>query len=507
MALFIKKKLMAFQRLALILGDSLFPNHEALTPDAHTLFFMAEDDGLCTHFQYHKHKLVLFLSAMRSHADQVREAGFALTYYPLSSQGNDQPYEEKLAQCLHENPDIQELVTYDIEDHFFQDRVQAFCEAQGLRLHIVDTPKFLFPRRDFDDYLSHSKKPFQHYYYIRQRKALNLYVDGEKQPVHGSWSFDHDNRQRLPKNPSLPEHPKLTWTKHTEDVAQMVEARFPDHPGEAANFHWATTREQAMAMLERFLEERFEQFGPYEDAFEPNQVFLYHSVLSPYLNMGLLTPGEMVERVVAHEQKHQTHFPSVEGLLRQIVGWREFMRGMYHSHEMEKNFFGHERRLTQAWYTGDTGIPPLDDTIRKVQTHAYVHHIERLMVAGNIMLMSEIHPDEVYRWFMEMFIDSADWVMVPNVYGMSQFADGGSFATKPYIAGSNYISKMSHYPKKGDWTDIMDGLYWRFIDKNRALFAKNNRMAMMAKTFDKMKEERKHKILNAAERFLETTTA
>lgn len=498
---------MIYRRLALVLGDCLFPDHYALEPDAETLFFMAEDEGLCTHFKYHKHKLILFLSAMRSHADGLRDQGREVHYHVLEASSTPSSYEDKLDACLQAYPQLNTLVTYDIEDAFFRDRIERFCRDRSLTLQVVDSPKFLFPQRDFEDYLQHTRKPFQHYYYIRQRKALDLYVDDQKQPLHGSWSFDHDNRQRLPRKPSLPNHRPSAWTQHTRDVAAWVEQHFADHPGSADDFHWATTRNQVLDKLDIFLKERFDDFGPYEDAFEPDQVFLYHSVLSPYLNMGLLTPAELVERVVAHERQHQTHFPSVEGFLRQIIGWREFMRGMYHTHAMQKNFFGHERRLTDAWYSGETGIPPLDDTIRKARRYAYVHHIERLMVAGNIMLMSEIHPDAVYRWFMELFIDSADWVMVPNVYGMSQFADGGSFATKPYIAGSNYISKMSHYPKKGAWVDIMDGLYWRFIDKNRQLFARNNRMAMMARTFDKMKEERKRSILGAAEDFLGRMTA
>jgi deoxyribodipyrimidine photolyase-related protein len=493
---------MPFRRLALVLGDSLFDDHSALAPDAGTLFFMAEDDGLCTHFRYHKHKLVLFLSAMRSHADALRAKGYALAYHALPAEGEDLPYEAKLDETLAAHPSIDTLTTYEIEDHFFERRILDYCSHKGLSLALVDSPKFIFPRRDFDQYLSQTKKPFLHYYYIRQRKALRVLVDDQQAPWHGAWSFDQENRQRLPKGHVEPTHPEPAWTAHTHDVLGLVDTRFPGHPGDTAGFRWATTSAQVDELVQGFLSERFDRFGPYEDAFEPDQPFLYHSVLSPYLNMGLLRPADLLERVLAENERRELPFPSLEGFVRQIIGWREFLRGMYHTHELQKNFFGHRRRLTEAWYQGTTGIPPLDDTIGKARRYAYVHHIERLMVAGNLMLMCEIHPDDVYRWFMELFIDSADWVMAPNVYGMSQFADGGSFATKPYIAGSNYIAKMSHYPKKGGWTEVMDGLYWRFIDQNRGLFAQNNRMSMMAKTFDKMKEDRKRKILSAAESFL-----
>ncbi|MEM9328729.1 MAG: FAD-binding domain-containing protein, partial [Bacteroidota bacterium] len=254
-----------------------------------------------------------------------------------------------------------------------------------------------------------------------------------------------------------------------------------------------------------FLKERFDQFGPYEDAIDQQGVFLFHSVLSPYMNMGLLTPEEVVQRALAHYQQQKTHFASVEGFVRQIIGWREFLRGIYHQYhdDLYANFFRHERRMKDCWYEGTTGIPPLDDSIHKAQNYGYTHHIERLMVLGNIMLLCELHPDEVYRWFMEMYVDSADWVMAPNVYGMSQFADGGIFATKPYIGGSNYILKMSNYSKKGDWPDTINGLYWRFIDRNRELFSKNPRMSMMTRTLDKMNSEKKEKIFGLAEAFID----
>ena len=191
--------------------------------------------------------------------------------------------------------------------------------------------------------------------------------------------------------------------------------------------------------------------------------------------------------------------------MRQIMGWREFLRGIYHYYDLEENYFNHQRKLTKAWYEGTTGIPPLDDTIKKAQQYGYTHHIERLMVAGNLMLMSGLHPQEVYRWFMEMYVDSADWVMAPNVFGMSQFAEGGIFATKPYISGSNYLKKMSDYGQ-GDWCDIVDGLYWGFIDRHRETFAKNQRMGMMLATLKRMNPEKKERIFKAAEAWIQKVT-
>ena len=289
---------------------------------------------------------------------------------------------------------------------------------------------------------------------------------------------------------------------------RIVNATFPVHPGKASDFWLGTSRHQALHALDRFLIERFGQFGPYEDAFESDQVFLFHSVLSPYINLGLITAGEVVEKAIHYAEHHDIPFAGLEGFVRQLIGWREFVRGMYHTHEvkMRDNFFGHQRKLTDHWYEGTTGIVPLDDTIKKAQCYGYTHHIERLMIAGNMMLLCQIHPDEAYRWFMEMYVDSADWVMVPNVYGMSQFAGGGVFATKPYICGSNYWSKMSGYSKSADWAPTVDALYWHFIDNNRKFFGSNPRMSMMVSLLDKKNPDNLKKITRTAVSFIEQFT-
>jgi deoxyribodipyrimidine photolyase-related protein len=496
---------MPYHQLALILGNQLFPNHAALQPSEQTLFFMAEDVGLCTHFKYHKHKLMLFLSAMRSHAEEVGKQ-HALRYWHLTADNRSLLYEDKLAQTLDEQPDIREIVTYVIEDKFFAERVQTFCQKKGLKLTIVDSPLFLNSVSDFREYLNRTKRPFMQYFYIEQRKQRGILIDQQQEPVGGKWSLDAENRKKLPRDISIPSLAQSEATEHTQAVAALVNELFADHPGDTADFWLATTRRQALYRLQDFLKNRFEDFGPYEDAIDRDGNFLFHSVLSPYLNLGLITPDEVVTKALDYAADHGTHFPSVEGYVRQVIGWREFMRGMYHTHELRGNFFGHRRQLNDHWYAGTTGVPPLDDSIRRVVRHGYTHHIERLMVLGNIMLLSEVHPDAVYGWFMEMFVDSSDWVMVPNVYGMSQFADGGTFATKPYIGGANYIAKMSNYAKSGQWVDEVDGLYWRFIDQHRKVFAANQRMSMMLGTLERMDADRKERLFRAAEGFLARNT-
>ena len=497
---------MAYHRLAVILGNCLFPNVESLKPDKHTLFFMAEDAELCTHFKYHKHKLILFLSAMRSYHDSLQEK-YSSRYRKLTEENRHLTYEDKLSQTLKEYSQIKELVMFTIEDKFFADRMEKFCEEQGLQLTIMNSPGFFSTIDDFRKYVEGSKRPFMQYFYTGQRKKYNLLVNEQKEPLHGKWSFDEENRKKLPKEITIPPLPDSEWTEHTQNVAKLVDKLFPEHPGDSQNFWLATTRRQALYRLTDFLKNRFADFGPYEDAIDSERNFLFHSVLSPYINLGLITAREVTDAALEYAEQYDVHYPSVEGFVRQLVGWREFMRGMYHTHDLRGNFFDNQRKLNGCWYDGTTGIPPLDDSIKRVVEHGYTHHIERLMVLGNIMLLSEVHPDEVYKWFMEMFVDSSDWVMEPNVYGMSQFADGGTFATKPYIGGSNYISKMSDYRKSKDWADPVDGLYWGFIDRHRNVFAENQRMSMMVATLDRMNPERKEHLLQEAEAFRKRTTS
>ncbi len=447
----------------------------------------------------------MFLSAMRSHGDSVR-AKWPLVYHQLTLENKSTTYFEKLEKTIQAH-DIKQLVLYEVQDHFFEGALKKFCRDHGLSIDFRPSPAFVTTRDQFQDYLTQVKKPFMHTFYQRQRRRLGVLVDAAGKPLNGQWSFDQDNRKKLPKTITIPPKIIFNQTAHTQVIKKLVEELFPDHPGSVENFNWATTRKDALAEWARFLSVRFDQFGPYEDAIDHKDPFLFHSVISPYLNMGLITPEELLDEVLVAASENNVHYPSVEGFVRQLIGWREFIRGMYHEFDadLRSNYFNHERKLKPCWYDGTTGLPVLDDSIRKAEKFGFTHHIERLMVLGNLMLLCEVHPDEVNRWFMEMFVDSADWVMVPNVYGMSQFADGGLFATKPYIGGGNYIRKMSHYPN-GEWVDTMNGLYWRFVSKNRSVFEQNPRMSMMTRTLDKMTEEKRKTLFESAEQFIEQVT-
>lgn len=505
----------ASDTLFVVLGNQLFPPTELGDHLTQASFFMAEDLGLCTYVRHHQQKILLFLAAMRGYADGLRERGAELHYERFEDQNEAErlsSYETKLERFCKKGG-FTRLVMFEVEDHFFEKRMYDFADAQGLEMVFLPSPMFVTPRQEFEAYLEDANdKPFMARFYERQRRRLDVLMDAD-QPEGGQWSFDHDNRKKLPKKQEVPTTAWATPTGHVADVRAVIDEHFSDHPGNLpgeGGFWLPTTRRQALAWLRAFLDERFELFGPYEDALSGRDPVLFHSVLSPVMNLGLITPAEIVERAVDHARAHGTPMNSLEGFVRQVIGWREFVRGVYHRFDEEqssRNFFGHERRLKQCWFDGTTGLLPLDDAIGKARDLGWQHHIERLMVMGNLMTLAQIHPHEAHRWFMEMFVDSSDWVMGPNVYGMGIFSDGGIFASKPYICGSNYLIKMSdQYKKNEPWCEVMDGLYWSFVERHRAFFTKNHRLSMMPRSLDKLDPERKERIFAAAKRWVDEVT-
>ena len=311
--------------------------------------------------------------------------------------------------------------------------------------------------------------------------------DGDR-PVGGRWSFDEDNRKRLPRGHPVPD---LVWPdRHpaVEEAVAWVQQRFPDAPGDPRSFAWPTSHEEAEAGLDRFLTERFTQFGPYEDAVSRQHPFLFHSVITPGLNVGLLSPRDVLDRALATAREQDVPLASLEGYVRQVIGWREYMRATYQQwgpRMRTGNRLAHTRPLADGWWTGETGLAPVDLVLQRVLDRGWCHHIERLMVLGNAMCLLRTDPDAAYEWFMEMFVDAYDWVMVPNVYAMSQFAAGEAITTKPYVSGSNYLKKMSDLPA-GEWTQDWDALYWSFVRDHHDVFAGNPRSRMIAHLYDAM---------------------
>ncbi len=494
--------------LIVILGNQLFPLEilkERFGSASGAIIFMREDEELCTHFKYHKHKILFFLSAMRAYAQELRESGYEVHYEPLGKFSG--PFEDRLKLAI-KTFKIQKVSHFEIEDRFFEVRIDDLLKELKLGVEIWPSPMFLLSRIEFQEELKTMKRPLMKTFYERQRKRFKILVDRDLKPTGGQWSFDEENRKPLPRGLNCPAPLAFKSKEVQREVAKLVEERFREHPGNTENFWLPTDRDGALKWLDDFLAKRFSQFGPYEDALTRDYPFVFHSVLTPFLNSGLLTPMEVVKKSLEFARVHSVPLNSCEGFIRQVLGWREFIRGVdrnFGETQAQGNFWNHHRKLTEHWYLGNTGIEPLDDVIRKTVRYGYAHHIERLMVVGSLMLLLEIHPHEAYRWFMEMFIDSSDWVMGPNVYGMALFSDGGIFATKPYICGSNYYKKMGGY-REGKWQAGVDGLYWSFIDRNREFFSANHRLSMMVKLLDKMSAERKKVLFSAAEELKERIT-
>lgn len=493
--------------LTLILGNQLFPDWTTpsdlrLGPKDEVL--MIEDFGIASNFRYHQLRLLHTFVAMREFRDHLRAEDVRVRYFELE-ESKKIPFFDRIQKELGKN---RTLRVAEIPDRGFRIRLTEQCQEASITLETLPSPHFLCGESEFRGYLGKSKRPFMKTFYERERKRLKILVNRDGAPAGGQWSFDEENRKKLPKNYQEPLLPKISKSPHESSVRALIQKHFKDHPGLCGDLWIPATRTDSIAWLKSFLNVRFADFGPYEDALSTRFETMNHSVLAPLINLGLLNPAEVIEAAVKHARAKKTPIASLEGFIRQIIGWREFVRGVdavYGERQHSENFFGNTRKLTHHWYEGTTGIPPLDDAIQRVNRRAYLHHIERLMVVSNLMLLTGIHPQEAYRWFMEMHLDSYEWVMGPNVFGMGQMSDGGIFATKPYISGSNYILKMSDY-SKGPWCAIWDGLYWSFIDRHRKFFGGNPRLSMMVKLLDKMDAGKKAELFHAAQGFVERVT-
>ena len=486
-------------KATLIFPHQLFAEHPAVDQKRPVILledalFFGQDKHWPLHF--HKQKLILHRASMKAYEAQL--SGIVTRYL-------DWQPESTLGHQLAPFTELEEIHLADPVDDLLERRLKRFAEQRNIRLVYYETPNFLTTQEVCDELLG-SKKPFMATFYKAQRQRLNILMEPDgKSPMGGKWSYDEENRKKLPKKIRIPEPPSAPHNEYTLEAISYVSERFPQARGSAHGFCYPIDHASALAWLENFLVERFHLFGDYEDAISTEHRTIFHSVLTPALNIGLITPALVVERALAVGEENKIPLNSLEGFIRQIIGWREFMRAMYVRDSVmqrTKNYWQFEHKpMPQAFYNGTTGIAPIDDTIQRALEDSYCHHIERLMLVGNFMLLCRIHPDEVYKWFMELFIDAYDWVMVPNVYGMSQFADGGTFTTKPYISGSNYVRKMSNY-KKDDWCDTWDALFWTFISDHHETFARNPRMSRMTWMYDKMTQEKKDAHRSLAHDFL-----
>lgn len=505
-------------KTALIYPHQLFADHPALHGVGQAV--LVEEPLFFTQYAFHRQKIAYHRATMKLYAERLRRHGMTVRYVEAADLEDSGQLAAMLAKW-----NIRHVTYVDPCDDWLEQRLDAALAKHRIEATVLEDPAFLTPRSVLDDFTRDKRKLFFTEFYIAQRKRLGLLLDDAGKPLGGQWSFDPENRKKLPKGVVVP--PSMLDTAGTSaattsaattsaagtsatatsaaatdaarEALDYVRRSFPNAVGDGQSLPYPLDHAAAEKWLRDFIAVRLPAFGDYEDAISQRHTQLFHSVLTPMLNIGLLTPRQIYEAACDRAADSMAAFQrdvadadvplnSLEGFVRQVIGWREFVRLVYRwrgRRQRTRNFWGLSRSMPAAFYDGTTGIEPVDHVIRQVLRTGYCHHIERLMILGNFLLLCDIAPDAVYQWFMELFIDAYDWVMVPNVYGMSQFADGGLMTTKPYISGSAYVLKMSDFAK-GPWCPIWDALYWRFIDRQSDFFRSNPRMAVMVKMKEKL---------------------
>lgn len=505
------------KQAAWILGDQLSLKNSALQQlnSRRDVVIMIESLEHAKELNHHKAKLLLCFSAMRHFRDELRANGYQVCYEELDNGKNflqalrDAVQTHRIERLLVMSPHEQATVKF----------AESLSEKLKIEVSLAPNTMFLTDRDEFVKKHKGKKHLIMEHYYREMRKKLNVLMENGK-PVGGEWNYDKDNRQSAKafaqSNLKIPPIWKPEKDAIDREVEALVEKFFPNNVGTTENFFLPTTRREAEKFLDDFIEHRLAHFGDFEDTMLQNELIMFHSVISPLINIGLLDPMQCVEKAVVAYYDGRAPLNSVEGFVRQIIGWREFIYGRYwvkmaQGDYHEENYFDHQRPLPDFYWTGETKMNCLSKAIQKVLKFGYTHHIERLMVLGNFALLAGVQPKQINQWFWEFYLDAYDWVVTPNVIGMSQFADGGFVATKPYCSGAAYIDKMSDYckscayspkEKTGEKACPFNYLYWDFLMRNEAKLRPNNRVAMIYGTLDKMPSEQKRAIRESAETFL-----
>lgn len=487
-----------------VLGDQLWQNQSALASceenKADTPVILIESLSHVKERRYHKQKLVLIWSAMRHFAEELRADGWQVSYKSAED------FESPLKQWVRKNK-ITELRVMEPADRPFSE----FLAGLSLPCDLIQTPNnhFLWSTKEFEDWAATRKSLLMESFYREGRKRFNILMNGKK-PVGEKWNYDKENR-KPPKGKISPPAP-LTFKPDEVTQGVINTVNKADYPtfGSTDDFGWAVTRTQALSVLDYFVKERLNTFGPYQDAMVTGEDTMWHALLSPYLNIGLLQPMEVILAVEDAYEKEKIPLNCVEGFIRQVLGWREYMRGVYNHVDDDypaRNYFEHTHSLPDFFWDGDTQMNCLHQTIDTIERTGYAHHIQRLMILANFSLIAGLSPQEVEDWFHAAFIDAYDWVMQTNVIGMGLFADGGVLATKPYASSANYVNKMSDYCKGcqydkkariGDNACPFNFFYWDFLDRHREKLSSQGRMNFILKNLDKMSEEEINEIRQKA---------
>lgn len=503
-----------------ILGDQLSHDLSALD-DAdrqHSIVLMMEVDEETRYVRHHKAKIAFILSAMRHHAAELRTRGWMVDYVRLDDPQNSGTFTGELARAI-ERHDPDRIIATEPGEWRVLAAMQGWADRFAIPIDLREDSRFICTHAEFDSWAAARKQLRMEYFYRDMRRKTGLLLDAEGKPEGGEWNFDSENRKPPPAEPLLiPQPLRFAPDAITREVLDMVASRFADHPGELDSFAFATWAEDAQAQQQHFIAQALARFGDYQDAMLTGQPFLWHSILSPYLNCGLLDPLALCVQVEAAYREGKVPINAAEGFIRQIIGWREYVRGIYWREGpdyAQRNALGAHRPLPAFYYDGKTDMHCLSQAIGQTLRHAYAHHIQRLMITGNFALIAGIDPHAVHQWYLEVYADAYEWVELPNTLGMSQFADGGLLASKPYASSGNYINGMSDYcgqcrydvkARTGANACPFNLLYWDFLDRNADVLGKNQRLAMPYRNWARRPDADKQAIRAQAARFLDTLT-
>ncbi|MBM96584.1 MAG: cryptochrome/photolyase family protein [Oceanospirillaceae bacterium] len=502
-------------RLGMVLGDQLsdsLPTLSALDP-ATDIILMAEVHQEASYVPHHPQKIALIFSAMRHFALSLKEQGWRVIYHSLDKHESPSLLASVQAVCQQET--IHDVVVTRCGEYRLHQHMLSWPQLLGLPVCILEDSRFLCSPAEFEQWAQGKASVRMEFFYREMRRRTGLLMEGD-QPVGGQWNFDADNRLKYKGQVPLPPPYQLNRDSIDADVVALVADRFASNPGSLDSFHWATTRAGARERLDFFIQHCLPNFGDYQDALVAGEPTLFHSLISPYLNCGLLEPMEVC--LAAETAWYQKLAPlnAVEGFIRQIIGWREFVRGIYWlkmPDYADSNFFDHQQPLPGFFWDGETRMRCLSESINSALDHAYSHHIQRLMVIGNFATLAGLAPKLVEEWFLAIYADAYEWVELPNVAGMGLFADGGYLASKPYIASGNYINKMSDYCKQchyqvktADQSDScpLNSLYWDFVARHRERLAGNHRMAMVYRNLDRQDPDKQRRIFARARLLIES---
>ncbi|MFT4756098.1 MAG: deoxyribodipyrimidine photolyase-related protein [Vicingaceae bacterium] len=505
--------------IRLILGDQLNQHHSWFSEvNEKVTYAVMEVRSETDYVQHHIQKVLSFFLAMRAFADDLKAQGHQVVYYNLDDQSNQQSFSLNIKTLIKSGGF--ERFEYQLPDEFrLDEEMNKLCTSLDIETDVVESEHFYTGRLEMKELFDKKKSKgwLMESFYREMRKKHDLLIDLNDKPIGGKWNFDQSNRKKLPKN-HKPIAPKL-FQRDVSELVQLLEKHGVKTIGsvDPKNFVWPVTRKEAEEMLDFFVAECLPLFGDFQDAMTVGEWSLYHSRLSFLMNSKILSPKEVIDRVVEHWKENQEtiDISQVEGFVRQIIGWREYMRGIYWAkmpNYEQENQLNHTNKLPEFYWTGKTKMNCMKQSIQQSLQYSYAHHIQRLMVTGNFALLAGVDPNDVDEWYLGIYIDAIQWVELPNTRGMSQWADGGLVATKPYVSSANYIDKMSDYcsscyyskkEKVGEKACPFNSLYWNFIDQHIEKWEKNHRMGMMVANWKKQDPEQKVKILERAQHVLD----